>query len=477
MNYTFRKFHSITFDFSRSLHSISSEYSKESEQLIRDGFDRMFAGDRINLSENRAVAHYLTRDLKEYFFTSEDFTTDRKEFFQFVNKFWEDQNIKGYKHILSVGIGGSYLGTEMIYQAMQTEYSRKLPVRFISNIDPEDFKSAIEGLDSASTLVIFASKTFTTQETLSNFNLIRDWFNNDQLFFENSVAVTAMKDRATALGFMDKNVLSFSESIGGRFSISSAIGLPLALSYGLPVFMDFLSGMNEVDIMIASKSSGYELFLRHVLEHHLNVARANLNILAVLPYSHGLQRFPAYLQQLFMESLGKQVTREGEPIVSSGIVIFGEAGTGSQHSFMQFLHQGTKIIPAEFILVIPKKDHYYKERLKLFLNGVAQADALAKGNNAVQAGAENSTFPHKFIPGGRPSTLIILDRLDARTLGILTAWYEHLVVALSFLWDVNAFDQWGVELGKRMAISLETENSDEMRPETKILLSDLGLII
>lgn len=477
MNDTIRKFHSITFDFSRSLHSISSEYSKESEQLIRDGFDRMFAGDRINLSENRAVEHYLTRDLKEYFFTSEDFTTDRKDFFKFVNNFWENQNIKAYQHILSVGIGGSYLGPEMIYQAMQVEHSLKLPVRFISNIDPEDFKGAIEGLDSSSTLVIFASKTFTTQETLSNFNLIRNWFNNDQLLFDNSVAVTAMKDRATALGFMDKNILSFKESIGGRFSISSAIGLPLALSYGLPVFMDFLSGMNEVDVMIASKSNGYELFLRHVFEYHLNVTRANLDILAVLPYSQGLQRFPAYLQQLFMESLGKQVTREGEPSVSCGIVIFGEAGTGSQHSFMQFLHQGTKIIPAEFILVVPQKDNYYKERLKLFLNGVAQADALAKGNSAVQANTGNSHVPHKFIPGGRPSTLMILDRLDARTLGMLIAWYEHLVVALSFLWDVNAFDQWGVELGKRMAISMETENSVDMRPETKNLISDLGIII
>lgn len=465
----------LTFDFSRSQlpSKVLNDFEVNDLPKIKRFLNDMWSGNVVNKTENRSALHFATRSqpsLKKFPIIDEQMT----QMFNYANGFWNPNSAhSSVKTIINVGIGGSHLGPEFIFKALSAEYSPRVDTRFVSNIDPAAFAKATIGIEPANTFVIFCSKTFTTLETLSNLELFREWYENAGLsVFDNSVAITADPLKAKEFGFARKDILNFDHNIGGRFSISSPIGLVIPLVFGAEVFREFLSGCESVDVGIASNSDIASTFYRHVVEYFGNREFVQAKSVAVLPYSEALDRFPAYLQQLFMESLGKSVSIDGEPIGSAGIVIFGESGTGCQHSFMQYLHQGVDVIPAEFIIVKPKIGKFFKQSRMLALNAIAQANALNQGRSLDQILVDENTV-HKVIPGQRPATILLLTDLCAKTLGELISWYENLVVALAAVWNINPFDQWGVELGKDIAKKLD--HSDDTNDNLKELLTELGI--
>lgn len=465
----------LTFDFSRSQlqGNVLNDFEVNDLPRIKKFLKDMWSGSVVNKTENRSALHFATRSnpsLRNFPLIDEQM----KKMFNYTKDFWSQDSARAsVKTIINVGIGGSHLGPEFIFKALSAEYSPRVETRFVSNIDPAAFAKATIGIEPANTFVIFCSKTFTTLETLSNLDLFREWYEDAGLsVLDNSVAITADPLKAKELGFASKDILSFDQNIGGRFSISSPIGLVLSLVFGAEVFREFLSGCETVDNGVALNSDIANTFYRHVAEYFGNREFLQAKSVAVLPYSEVLDRFPAYLQQLFMESLGKSVNVDGDRIRSAGIVIFGESGTSCQHSFMQYLHQGIDVIPAEFVIVKPKTGKFFKQSRMLALNAIAQANALNQGRPLDQILFDENAV-HKVIPGMRPATILILEDLSAKTLGELISWYENLVVALGAVWNINPFDQWGVELGKDIAKKLD--HSAEANDNLKELLTELGI--
>jgi len=433
--------------------------------------DAMARGEAVNNTEGRAALHMALRAPRGMPFRAgaEDAaaavhgTLDAMR--AFCARVHDGAARERFTDVLNIGIGGSDLGPAMVARALWTPRS-PMRAHYLANVDGHAWEALRAYLDPARTLVLVASKTFTTQETMANARLVRAWLAEslgEEKARAHLAALSTNLAATAAFGIAPDRVFGFRDWVGGRFSLWSSIGLSLALALGWDAFERLLAGARAMD----------EHFVRAPLEDNLPVLLALVEVWhrnalgypsrAVLPYDERLARLPAHLQQVEMESLGKSVARDGTPVrQDTGPVVFGEPGTNAQHSFMQLIHQGTTPVPVDFVFVAnPDHDHGDSHR-KLLANGLAQAEALLRGRTAREveaemraAGADAATIarllPHRVFPGDRPSNVILLPRLDAFHLGQLVALYEHKVASLGALWDINPFDQWGVELGKQLA--------------------------
>ena len=454
------------------------------ESGLRQHIDAMFRGDRINISENRAVLHVALRAPRGATIVVDgrnvvpDVHAVLDRMADFADRLrsgaWKGHTGMRIRNVINVGIGGSDLGPVMAYEALKHYSDRVMTFRFVSNVDGTDFAEAVNGLDAAETLFIISSKTFTTLETMTNANSARDWslagFKGDvAAVAKHFVAVSTNAEKVSAFGIDTANMFGFWDWVGGRYSMDSAIGLSTMLSVGPENFRAMLAGFHEMD----------EHFRTAPLERNLPVLLGLLGIwyadffdaqtVAVLPYEQYLKRFPAYLQQLTMESNGKHVTVDGTRVdYATGPVYWGEPGTNGQHSFYQLIHQGTRLIPCDFIAFAKALNPLGRHHDILLANVFAQAEALAFGKTADEVKAEgtpNWLVPHRVFDGNRPSNTILLDLLTPGALGKLIALYEHSVFTQGTVWHIDSFDQWGVELGKVLAQRIVPELEGAAEPQ------------
>lgn len=453
---------------------------------VLDLRDRMFAGEHINVTEDRAVLHTALRRSAEDSLEvdGQDAIADVHEVLAKVYDFadrvrsgeWTGITGKPVETIVNVGIGGSDLGPVMAYEALKPFVREGLECRFISNIDPTDAGETTKGLDPETTLVIVASKTFTTLETITNAKVVREWFlgalrerglatdeaGEKEAIAKHFVAVSTALDKVAEFGIDPNNAFGFWSWVGGRYSVDSAVGTSLALAIGPDGFEDFLAGFRAMDehFATAAPSDNVPLLMGLLNVWYSNFLGADTH--AVLPYSQYLHRFPAYLQQLTMESNGKSVRRDGAPVTyDTGEVFWGEPGTNGQHAFYQLIHQGTRMVPADFIAFAnpawPFKEGE-KDMHELFLsNFLAQTKALAFGKTSEEVRAEGTPehiVSARVFTGNRPTTSIMAPSLTPRVLGELIALYEHITFVQGAVWGIDSFDQWGVELGKVLALEI-----------------------
>jgi glucose-6-phosphate isomerase len=452
------------------------------ESGLRARIDAMFAGERINVTEDRAALHVALRAPRgsRLLVDGEDVVPkvhavlDRMAAFsdRVRSGEWRGHTGRRIRNVVNVGIGGSDLGPVMAFEALRHHADRALTFRFVSNVDGTDLSEALLDLDPEETLFVVSSKTFTTQETMTNAASARDWLvagmgGDERAVARHFVAVSTSGARVAAFGIDVANMFEFWDWVGGRYSMDSAIGLSTMLAIGPAAFRDMLAGFHEMD----------EHFRTAPFDRNLPVLKALLSLwyndffgaqtTAVLPYDQYLKRFPAYLQQLAMESNGKQVGLDGRRVeVDTGPIYWGEPGTNGQHSFYQLLHQGTRLVPVDFIAFARSLNPMGRHHDVLVANVLAQAEALAFGKTAEEVRAEGTPealVPHRVFEGNRPSSVLLLDRLTPAALGRLVALYEHDVFTQGAIWGIDCFDQWGVELGKVLAqrILAELESPEE----------------
>ncbi len=435
------------------------------ESGVEQRRDAMFAGERINTTEDRAVGHVALRmpSDRRFVVDGHDVVPDVHEVLDrmatFADRVRADERIT---HVVNIGIGGSDLGPAMAYRALRPFCHDRLRCSFVSNVDGADVDAVLADSDPASTLFVVASKTFGTIETLTNARTARSWLVaalGEDAVADHFVAVSTNADRVAAFGIDTDNMFGFWDWVGGRYSVDSAIGLSLMIAIGPDRFREFLAGFHAID----------EHFRTEPLERNVPVLLAMIGIWytdvlgfdtkAVLPYANDLARFPAYLQQLDMESNGKSVRLDGSPVVAgTGPIVWGEPGTNGQHAFYQLLHQGTRVVPVDFI-GFARAEHDYQEHHDLLMaNLFAQAEALAFGRS-------NADEPHRNFDGDRPSTMILAERLTPSVLGQLIALYEHIVHVQGTVWGIDSYDQWGVELGKELANAITPELTGDPSPD------------
>jgi glucose-6-phosphate isomerase len=454
------------------------------ESNLRARIDAMFRGEKINITENRAVLHVALRAPKDASIVVDgenvvprvhavlDRMTD------FSNRIrsgaWKGSTGKRIRNIVNIGIGGSDLGPVMAYEALKHYSERALTFRFVSNVDGTDFVEATYDLDPAETLFIVSSKTFTTLETMTNAQSARDWLlrglgEDVKAVAKHFVAVSTNAQKVSEFGIDTANMFEFWDWVGGRYSMDSAIGLSTMLAIGPEHFRAFLDGLHQMD----------EHFRTAPFERNLPVLMALLVVwynnffgaqtVAVLPYEQYLKRFPAYLQQMIMESNGKRVTLDGTQVTyDTSPVYWGEPGTNGQHSFYQLIHQGTRLIPCDFIAFAETLNPLGRHHELLLANVLAQAEALAFGKTPEEVKAEGTPdwlVPHRVFEGNRPSNVILAQRLTPETLGKLVALYEHSAFTQGVIWNVDSFDQWGVELGKVLAQRIIPELESKTKPD------------
>ena len=440
---------------------------------LRGWTRRLMSGERINVTENRAVLHTALRSDRPVAFEGRDITQDVKRVRAQMRRFSEGLRtgaLKGatgreFSDVINIGIGGSDLGPALAVEALAPYSEGKPRVHFMSNVDGAHVESVLAGLDPETTLAVVVSKTFTTQETMTNARSVRAWLERGVggRSGEHFAAVTANVKGAHGFGIADERIFEFWDWVGGRYSMWSAVGLPIAIAAGMDAFEAMCDGARGMD----------EHFASAPFERNMPAMLALLGVWygdffgrhahAVLPYDMRLERFPDYLQQLEMESNGKRVTREGDAVdYDTCPVVWGSPGTNGQHAFYQMLHQGTQIVPADFVVCANPHHELAEHHAILLANCYAQSEALMRGKTPDEVRTElsaqglaaaqiNELLPHKVFPGNRPSTTIVLDALTPSALGALIALYEHKVFAQSVIWGINAFDQWGVELGKKLA--------------------------
>ena len=447
------------------------------ESGLEERREAMFTSEKINLTENRAVLHTALRAPKDahIILDGHDVVPDvhavLDKMTDFTNRVrsgaWKGYTGKSIRNIINIGIGGSDLGPIMAYEALKFYTPRNMTFRFVSNVDGTDFVEATRDLDAAETLFIISSKTFTTLETMTNAHSARAWL-ADQLgdplaIAKHFVAISTNAQAVAEFGIDTANMFEFWDWVGGRYSMDSAIGLSTMIAIGADQFRAMLSGFHQMD----------EHFRTAPLEKNLPVLMGLLAVwynnffdaqtIAVLPYEQYLHRFPAYLQQLTMESNGKSVTLDGQRVdYQTGPIYWGEPGTNGQHSFYQMIHQGTKLIPCDFIAFRQSLNPLGGHQDVLIANVIAQGEALAFGKTPEELKKENVPdwlIPHRTFEGNRPSTTIFAERLNPETLGKLVALYEHSVFTQGVIWNINSFDQWGVELGKALAKRITPELS------------------
>jgi glucose-6-phosphate isomerase len=453
---------------------------------LRARIDAMFRGDKINVSENRAVLHTALRapESASVLVDGENVVPQVHAVLAKMSEFadrvrsgtWKGHTGRRIRNIINIGIGGSDLGPVMAHEALKHYSERTLTFRFVSNIDGTDFAEVTRDLDPAETLFIVSSKTFTTLETMTNAHTARAWLlaglgGDAKSVAKHFVAVSTNAAEVTKFGIDPANMFGFWDWVGGRYSMDSAIGLSTMLAIGPQNFRAMLTGFHEMD----------EHFRTAPFEHNLPVLMGLLAVwygnffgaqtIAVLPYEQYLKRFPAYLQQLTMESNGKHVTVEGDTVAyDTGAIYWGEPGTNGQHSFYQLIHQGTRLIPCDFIAFAQTLNPLGEHHDMLLANVFAQGEALAFGKTPEQVRAEGSPdwlVPHRTFDGNRPSNTFLLPRLTPAALGKLVALYEHSVFTQGTIWHIDSFDQWGVELGKVLATRIIPELSGKQEPELK----------
>jgi glucose-6-phosphate isomerase len=453
------------------------------ESGLRSRIDVMFRGEKINITEKRPVLHVALRaprrgsilvDGKNVVPEVHSVLDRMSDFSDRVRSgAWKGHTGKRIRNVVNIGIGGSDLGPVMAYEALKHYSDRAITCRFVSNIDGTDFAEAARDLDPAETLFIVSSKTFTTLETMTNARTARAWLlaglgGDEKSIAKHFVAVSTNASEVAKFGIDTANMFQFWDWVGGRYSMGSAIGLSTMLAIGPENFRAMLDGFRKMD----------EHFRTAPFEVNLPVLMGLLAVwyndffgaqtAAVLPYEQYLKRFPAYLQQLTMESNGKQVTLDGEPVgCDTGPIYWGEPGTNGQHSFYQLIHQGTRLIPCDFIAFAKPLNQLGRHHDMLLADVFAQAEALAFGKRADQVKAEGTPdwlVPHRVFEGNRPSNTILVERLTPETLGKLVALYEHSVFTQGVVWNIDSFDQWGVELGKVLAQRIIPELEDGPEP-------------
>ena len=446
----------------------------------------MFRGEKINITENRAVLHVALRAPKDakIIVDGKDVVPEVHAVLDKMAVFskrvrsgaWKGFTGKRIANIVNIGIGGSDLGPVMAYEALKHYSDRSLTFRFVSNVDGIDFVEATHDLDPAETLFIVSSKTFTTLETMTNAGSARDWLlqglgGNPKAVAKHFVAVSTNAEKVSAFGIDTANMFGFWDWVGGRYSMDSAIGLSTMLAIGPKHYRALLAGFHEMDEHFRTAPFAENLPVIMGLLSVWNTDFFGAETVAVLPYENYLKRFPAYLQQLTMESNGKHVTLDGKKVdYQTGPVYWGEPGTNGQHSFYQLIHQGTRLIPCDFIAFGQALTKLGRHHDILMANVFAQAEALAFGKTAAEVKAEkvpNALVPHKVFEGNRPSHVILTGRLTPEVLGKLIALYEHIVFTQGTIWNVNSFDQWGVELGKALAQRIVPELESKTAPKLK----------
>lgn len=469
--------HLITADTARLLAELARARGVEALR------DRMFAGEKINSTEQRAVLHVALRNRSErpMLVDGRDVMPDVHAALAHIRSFsdavrtgaWKGYTNRPITDVVNIGIGGSDLGPAMVTEAL-TPYGEEGPrLHFVSNVDGAHLTETIRHLDPETTLFTVASKTFTTQETMANARSARAWLLaravDERAIARHFVAISTNASEVAAFGIAPDNMFVFWDWVGGRYSLWSSIGLPIALSIGYARFEDLLDGAFAMD----------EHFRTTPLERNIPMLLGLLGVWyasflgaetsAVLPYDQYLRRLPAFLQQLDMESNGKRIDRDNMPVtVPTGPIVWGEPGTNGQHAFYQLIHQGTRIVPCDFLIAAQAQRPLGDHHTLLIANCIAQSEALAIGKTEAEARAEltaqglsgdalDRLVPHKVFPGNRPSTTMMYRRLDPKTLGVLLAMYEHKVFVMGAIWGVNSFDQWGVELGKQLANRVRPE--------------------
>ena len=481
-------FNDILFDFSK--HRITDEtlrllLSLAKERDVKGWTEKMFEGEAINFSEKRSVLHTALRNRSKrpVLVEGKNVMADINEVLGRMRKFsndvrngeWKGFSGKPITDVVNIGIGGSDLGPAMVTEALLDYQRPNINFHFVSNIDSTQMFETNRHLNPETTLFIIASKTFTTQETMTNARSAREWFmsiaKDEGAIPRHFVAISTNTAEVVKFGISSELMFEFWDWVGGRYSMWSAIGLSIVIAIGMNRFEELLQGAHEMD----------EHFRNAPLEKNLPVIMGLLGIWynnffgadthAIIPYDQYLRRLPAYVRQLDMESNGKRVDRDGRPVdYATGPIIWGELGSNGQHAFFQLIHQSERLIPADYIAMIENKHPIGEHQTSLLPNFFAQTEALMRGKNAQEVTAELSAeglneeqikqlLPHKIFPGNKPSNSIILQNLDPKTLGSLIAFYEHKVFVQGIIWNINSFDQWGVELGKQLAKAIQPELS------------------
>ncbi|MGI9106273.1 MAG: glucose-6-phosphate isomerase [Pyrinomonadaceae bacterium] len=480
------RFKDILLDYSKnrvSEKTMSLLFELAGQAKIREWTERMFAGEKINITEDRAVLHIALRNRanRPIIVDGTDVTPQVNAVLAHMREFteavrtgaWTGYTGKAITDVVNIGIGGSDLGPVMATEALKPYGKSDLRVHFVSNIDGTHLAEIVKHLNQETTLFIVASKTFTTQETITNAHSAREWFlgaaKDEAAIAKHFVALSTNAPEVGKFGIDTKNMFEFWDWVGGRYSLWSAIGLSIALYIGMDNFEELLQGAHEMD----------EHFRTAPVEENLPMIMALLGIwynnffgaqtVAILPYDQYLHRFPAYFQQGDMESNGKSINRDGEAVgVSTGPIIWGEPGTNGQHAFYQLIHQGTKLIPCDFLAPVETHNLKGQHHAILLSNFFAQTEALMKGKSEAEVRAElvaagmggdalEKLVPHKQFAGNKPTNSIMFQRLTPRTLGSLIALYEHKIFVQGIIWNINSFDQWGVELGKQLAKAILPE--------------------
>ena len=444
--------------------------------------ERMFNGDAINFTEHRAVLHTALRNRSDtpVSVDGSDVMPEVNRVLERIREFtehvregvWKGYSGQPIKDVVNIGIGGSDLGPVMVTEAL-VPYGDRLAVHFVSNVDGSQISDTLARLNPENTLFLVASKTFTTQETMTNATQARRWLlesaPDDSAVARHFVAMSTNREAVQAFGIDPANMFEFWDWVGGRYSLWSAIGLSIALYVGMDRFEELLAGAHDMDLHFRSapleQNMPVVLALLGIWYHNFFGADSH----AILPYDEHLHRLPAYLQQADMESNGKRITRNGGVTdYATGPIIWGEPGTNGQHAFFQLIHQGTLLIPADFLTAVNPHHALHEQQQILFSNYIAQTEALMRGKNEAEARAElmadglgeaeiERLLPHKIFPGNRPSNSLLYPRLTPHLLGMLIALYEHKIFVQGIIWRINSFDQWGVELGKQLAKRIQAE--------------------
>lgn len=461
----------INLDYSKSLinSKVMKMFGDMAEKLkLQDQINEIISGKLSNSTEKRPVGHMW---LRSKFFRNGnvsgvvDIDSVQKKFLEFAERVrsgvHKGTSGKNITDVINIGIGGSDLGPAMIYKALEHQHDGKVKCHFISNIDETEISTLLKKLDASTTLLVITSKTFSTVETMTNANYAKKWLVESlgkSNVEQHVVAISTDAKACEQFGIDKNNVFPFWDWVGGRYSLLSSVGISIALGYGSEVFTSIQKGASKIDENLQNMD-----FKTNPIFIHAAISLWNLNVmkfgsLAVIPYSSALSRFPAYLQQLWMESNGKSVDKEGNKVkLNTCPIVFGEPGTNSQHSFFQLLHQGTEVVPVDFIVVKSRMGQDRNFQDSLLANALAQSSVLAFGKSKDQLKSENveeNLINHKVMPGNRPSMILSLTKLDPSTLGQLVAFYESSVILQGLMLNINSFDQWGVELGKKTAVSV-----------------------
>ncbi len=464
----------ITLDFARQRiapESLAALIELADQQGVFIRRAAMFAGEHINVTEDRAVLHTALRLPRgsSLIVDGVDVAAEVHQVLDRMGRFakavrsgkWRGATGKRITAVVNIGIGGSDLGPAMAYEALRAYSKRGMTFRFVSNVDPTDISEAIGDLDPARTLFIIASKTFSTLETMTNGRAARSWLVDalgEKAVSKHFVAVSSNSELVEAFGIDRANMFGFWDWVGGRYSMDAAIGLSTMIAVGPKGFASMLAGFHAMDKHFETEPAHRNLPVIMGLLAVWNRDFLNISTNAVLPYSQYLSRFPAYLQQLTMESNGKAVRLDGTPVTyQTGAIVWGEPGTNGQHSFYQLIHQGTSPVACDIIVVAQSDNPLGDQQNMLIANALAQAAVLARGRTLAEVTADGTDLalaPHKVMPGNRPTSVISTARLDPFSLGALIALYEHSVFVQGALWGINSFDQWGVELGKKVALGI-----------------------